>query len=119
MQHTRQAVARTIAAPLLATEQAIDEALAQAGAMATALANGRSVAKLPAMVGQDVFESLGAAMTALFEARRQIVEAHAGLDRTREYLRMPVTNYGDMSPKPPTQPVHQAAHLVAVERQAA
>jgi len=115
MLHTRQAIARTIATPLLATEQAIDEALAQAGAMATAMANGRTAAKLPAMVGQDVFESLGAAMTALFEARRRIVEAHAGLDRTREYLRMPETSYGDMSPKPPIN----ATHLVAVDRQAA
>ncbi|KQU55838.1 hypothetical protein ASG67_06920 [Sphingomonas sp. Leaf339] len=115
MRHTREAVARTIAEPLLATEQAIDEALAQAGAMATAMANGRTVAKLPAMVGQDVFQSLGAAMQALFEARRQIIEAHAGLDRTREYLRLPETSYGDMSPKPPMQ----SARLVAVERQAA
>jgi hypothetical protein len=115
MQHTRQAVARTIAAPLLATEHAIDEALAQAGTLATAMAQGRTVAKLPAMVGQDVFESLGAAMTALFEARRRMVEAHAALDRTREYLRMPETSYGDMSPKPPLP----APHLVAVDRRAA
>ncbi len=115
MQHTRQAVARTIAAPLLATEHAIDEALAQAGALATAMAQGRTAAKLPAMVGQDVFESLGAAMTALFEARRRMVETHAALDRTREYLRMPETSYGDMSPKPPLP----APQLVAVDRRAA
>ena len=89
--------------------------MAQAGALATAMANGRTAARVPAMVGQDVFENLGAAMTALFEARRCMVEAHAGLDRTRAYLRMPETNYGDMSPKPPLQ----SAHLVAVDRQAA
>lgn len=101
MQHTRQAIARTIAAPLIATERAIDEALAQAGTMASAMAQGRTAAKLPAAVGQDVFESLGLAMGALFEARRKIVEAHAGLDRTREYLRMPVVAFGDESAKPP------------------
>jgi hypothetical protein len=44
-----------------------------------------------------------------------MVEAHAALDRTREYLRMPETSYGDMSPKPPLP----APHLVAVDRRAA
>lgn len=115
MHHTRQAVARTVAEPLIATERAIDEALAQAGLMATAMAQGRTAAKLPAAMGQDVFESLGQAMTALFEARRRIVEAHVGLDRTREHLRMPAVSYGDESPKPePTgsaglSVVHRAA----------
>ncbi|RYJ00486.1 MAG: hypothetical protein EON47_13680, partial [Acetobacteraceae bacterium] len=68
MHHTRQAIARTIAEPLIATERAIDEALAQASMMAAAMANGRKAAKLPAMLGQDVFESLGSAMQALFKA---------------------------------------------------
>jgi hypothetical protein len=101
LQHTRQAVARTIAEPLIATERAIDEALAQAGTMAAAMAQGRTAAKLPAALGQECFESLGQAMQALFEARRRIVEAHVGLDRAREFLRMPVVNFGDESPKPP------------------
>lgn len=106
MHHTRQAIARTIAEPLIATERAIDEALAQAGTMATAMAQGRTAAKLPAAMGQDVFESLGHAMAALFEARRKIVEAHNGLDRTREYLRMPVVNFGDEFAKPPAAPTN-------------
>lgn len=115
MHHTRQAIARTIAEPLIATERAIDDALAQAGAMAAAMAAGRTAARLPAIVGQDAFESLGAAMTALFEARRRIVEAHRDLDRTREHLRLPVTSYGDESPKPE----YAAVRLVQSDRHAA
>ncbi|RYD27660.1 MAG: hypothetical protein EOP89_04260 [Lysobacteraceae bacterium] len=113
MHHTRQAIARKIAEPLIATERAIDEALAQAGIMATAIAQGRTDAKLPAAMGQDVFDSLGHAMTALFEARRKIVDAHTGLDRTREYLRMPVVSFGDESPKPQTASALSVVHSQA------
>ena len=115
MHHTRQAIARTIAEPLLATERAIDEALAQAGTMAAAMAHGRTAAKLPAVMGQDVFESVGAAMQALFEARRQIVAAHNGLDQTREYLRLPVVAFGDEAPKPD----RPRGHLAPVHSEAA
>lgn len=115
MHHTRQAIARSIAQPLIATERAIDEALAQAGTTAAAMATGRTAAKLPAVIGQDAFESLASAMTALFEARRRIVEAHQGLDRTRAHLRLPVTNYGDESPKPE----YAAVRLVEGDRCAA
>ncbi|RYY05212.1 MAG: hypothetical protein EON55_27970 [Alphaproteobacteria bacterium] len=115
MHHTRQAIARTIAEPLIATERAIDEALAQASMMAAAMANGRKEAKVPAMLGQEVFESLGSAMQALFEARRQIVAAHVGLDETRQHLRLPAVSYGDEAPKP-DRPIRS---LTVVQNQAA
>lgn len=100
MLHTRQMVARSIGEPLIATERAIDEALVQAAAMTSAMAQGRTAAKLPAILGQDAFMNVGAAMQALFEARRQIVAAHVALDETRQHLRLPVVSYGDEAPKP-------------------
>ncbi|MBU1325794.1 MAG: hypothetical protein KJ676_11165 [Alphaproteobacteria bacterium] len=76
---TRHAVGEALALRLHAAEAAVDAALVAASALAGALPAARCAALLSAMTGQRAFEGAAGAVSALVEARAQLVRTHASL----------------------------------------
>jgi hypothetical protein len=95
MPRLRQAVAQQLADQLFAVENAIDSALAQAAELTAALPKARTEARLSATVGQAALDRTAAALAALVEARRCIVDAHAQLDTVRGQIGLREVNIGD------------------------
>lgn len=100
MPRARQVVAQKVADRLFAVEEALDLALTRAAELAASMPEARHEARLSAIVGQDAMEHAVAAMAALAEARRKIVDTHQSLDRTREEIGLQEVDAGDLVPKP-------------------
>lgn len=95
-------IAKKVANDLFAVESAIETALASTATFAAALPEARVRANLSATVGQEVFDSVIAAIAALNDARRHIVETHKGLDVTRTKMGMRTVAFGSLD-KPMAQ----------------
>ena len=107
-------VAKKLARDLWNVENAIDQALAGAAGLAAALPQARQQVKVSAVVVQAAFDKAAAAVAALTEARRQIVELHGALDEVRESIGMRPLAVGGGFVKPSVAltangPVAQAA----------
>lgn len=72
----RRLMAQKVAAQLFETEAAIDGALGKIAGLAGLLPHARMESRLSAVVGQAAFESIARSLTALTEARREIVDTH-------------------------------------------
>lgn len=90
-------IAKKVANDLFAVEAAIEAALASTASFAAALPEARMRAKLSATVGQEVFDSLVAAVASLNDARRHIVQTHKGLDAVKGSLGMRAVAFGSLS----------------------
>lgn len=108
----RRQAAEQVADRLFAAETAIDEAFAKTAELAQAMPMARHSANLSALHGQGAFERAAAAMTALGEARRQIVETHKELGETQ--LQIGLGAFGGSVPKPPQASLDEARRLRAV-----
>lgn len=93
-------IARKVANELFGVETSIEKALADTAQFTASLPEARAQAKIPAVVGQEVFDSALKAMAALTEARRHIVEMHGHLDETKNYLGLRTVAFGGGMPKP-------------------
>ncbi len=93
-------IARKVANDLFGVETSIEKALADTAQFTASLPEARAQAKIPAVVGQEVFDSALKAMAALTEARRYIVEMHGHLDETKNYLGLRTVAFGAGMPKP-------------------
>lgn len=72
----RRIMAHRVAEQLFETEAAIDGALGKIAGLAGLLPYARMESRLSAVVGQSAFESIARSLTALTEARREIVDTH-------------------------------------------
>ena len=69
-------IAQTVANKLFATENAVDTAILEASRLMGGLIEARQEMRLSAVVGTEVTSKLAAALGALTEARKAVVEAH-------------------------------------------
>jgi hypothetical protein len=69
-------IAQTVANKLFATENAIDTSIVEASKLMGGLIDARHEMRVSAVVGDDVVGKVAAALTALSEARKAVVEAH-------------------------------------------
>jgi hypothetical protein len=113
MPRLRQAVAQQVADQLFAVENAIDAALTQAAELTAVLPKARAEARLSAIVGQAALDQTAAALAALVEARRCIVDAHEQLDTVRGQIGLREVDFGDLAPKP-SLATGDARHLRSV-----
>jgi len=72
----RRIMANQVAEKLFETEVAIDGALTKLAGLAGLLPRARMESNISAVVGQSAFESIARSLTALTEARREIVDTH-------------------------------------------
>lgn len=100
MLNQRLTAARKVATSLFDAENEIDSAVSSTAGLIVTVLEARADANLPAVIGQDALDSLGAAVNALLHSRRQIVEAHKGLDVARSQIGLDAISWGDQFPKP-------------------
>ncbi|MBE7217914.1 MAG: hypothetical protein INR64_05525 [Caulobacteraceae bacterium] len=99
MQKRREAL-NMVTAELFPAETAIDAALAHSALLLGAQVNARRHANLAAMVGQRAIEENLAALTALGEARRRLVAAHAELGQVKIEIGLRTVAAGGGGDKP-------------------
>ena len=83
-------IAQTVANKLFATEDSVDQAIIEASKLMTGLIEARQEMRLSAVVGGGAVAKIAAALSALSEARKAMVEAHQELDETT--LRIGIRN---------------------------
>ncbi len=97
----RRMVAEQIASALFEAETAIDAALAKTAHLTGVMPALRAQAGASALIGQDAVERASAAIMALAEARRAIVETHKELSIAQVHIGLGAVAIGDAGPKPP------------------
>lgn len=113
----RRNVAQQLTNRLFETESAIDEAISKMADLTGYMPIARESAKLSAVVGQDAFIQAAQTMTALVEARSQIVETHHRLAETRVQIGLRTMAMGTGYIKPPA--AHKADNVVELSEKAA
>ena len=96
-------IAKGVAARLFEVEDAIDGSLKQASRLIADMVDARRDLRLAAVVGQAAFARAAATISALAEARGEIVGAHDALAETRDRMGMRTVGLGALDkPDPPT-----------------
>ncbi len=99
----RRILANKVAEQLFQTEVAIDGALGKIAGLAGMLPAARMESNISAVVGQGAFESIARSLTALTEARREIVDTHHRLVEMQNDVGLRNVSFGDVE-KPPKEP---------------
>ncbi len=86
MLNQRLNAAREIADQLFAAERAIDDAVAQVAALTACMPRARMEANIAANVGHAALERSANTMSALIEARREIIAAHEALAEAKDQV---------------------------------
>jgi len=104
----RRIMANQVAEQLFETEAAIDGALGKIARLAGLLPHARMESNISAVVGQSAFESIARSLTALTEARREIVDTHHRLVEMQNAIGLRNVSFGDTQKPPegetPSQP---------------
>jgi hypothetical protein len=117
MPRLRREIATRVTASLRETEDAVDTALAQASDFLAMLPAARREAQVSASMGHDAIERVAAAISALTEARRELVAAHEVLADVQQQLGLGTTAFGPFIDKPDYPP--KVARLSLVDSKAA
>jgi len=91
----RRVMANQVAAKLFETEAAIDVALGKIAGLAGLLPQARMESNISAVVGQSAFESIARSLTALTEARREIVDTHHRLVEMQNAVGLRNVSFGE------------------------
>jgi len=113
----RRILANEVAEQLFETEAAIDTALGKIAGLAGLLPRARMESNVSAVVGQAAFESIARSLTALTEARREIVDTHHNLTRMKDDVGLRRVAFGEGT-KPPGSDVPLTG-LVSIEERKA
>ncbi len=90
----RVEIAKGVAARLFEAEDSIDGSLKQASRLMGTMIDARRDMRLAAVVGEDVIRRTAAVISALADAREEIVRAHDALALTRDKLGLRTTALG-------------------------
>lgn len=113
----RRIMANKVAAQLFETEAAIDQALGKIAGLAGLLPHARMESRLSAVVGQSAFESIARSLTALTEARREIVDTHHRLVDMQNEAGLRHVTFGEQDkPIEGAEPVNSSLTLVQERR---
>jgi hypothetical protein len=100
---------------LFDSEQALDQAYARTAALASGLAELRVAGNLSAVIGQEAFDEVAAAMAAVSAARGRIVRTHAVLADVQVRIGCrTVATGGQDKEDPQKSSLEAAAHLELV-----
>lgn len=98
----RRMAAEQVAGALFEAEAAIDAAVAKTAQLTGLMPTMRRSAGASALIGQDALERASAALAALAEARREIVETHKELSVVQGQIGLGAVKMGgDVGEKPP------------------
>lgn len=108
MPRIRREIAAQVTVSLHETENAVDAALARASEFLAMLPQARQDARVSASMGHDAVVRVAAAITALTEARAELVAAHEVLADVQRQLGLGETAYGPFIRKPEYPPKENA-----------
>ncbi len=97
----RRNAAENLTERLFATEQAVDEAIRKMADLAGYMPVARVNANLSAVVGQDAISQAVDTLSALVNARGQLVATHNRLAETRDQIGLQAMAMGSGDMKPP------------------
>lgn len=97
----RRDAAQKLARRLFETEQAIDEAISKMADLTGYMPIARTNANLSAVVGQEAITQAAETLSALVEARGQLVATHNRLAKTRDEIGLQAMAMGSDDMKPP------------------
>jgi uncharacterized protein YukE len=101
MLKNRLNAAQGVAKRLYDSENAIDEAISRIAELTSYMPQARKDAAVSAYFGQEALAQAAQTLTALVEARQQMLATHDRLADTRDQLGLTPRMGGDMAPKPP------------------
>lgn len=93
----RRIMANQVAEKLFESEAAIDMALGKIAGLAGLLPLARMESNISAITGQNAFESIARSLTALTEARREIVETHLRLAEMQKQVGLGRVAFGEQT----------------------
>ncbi|MFN3229735.1 MAG: hypothetical protein ACK41P_07780 [Asticcacaulis sp.] len=102
MLKARRQAAEQVAALLFETETAIDAAVSKAAELAAKMPVVRQDANLSALIGQSALEKTIATLTALADARSNIVATHKELSIAQQDIGLGAVSYGGSIKPPPS-----------------
>jgi hypothetical protein len=108
-------IAQRVATKLFATENAVDTAILEASQLLASLVEARSEVGVSAVLGQDCFTKVSAALSALTESRQAMVDAHHAMNETK--LRLGIrTRMAGTGPKSFMEPGEHGDNVVEHRR---
>ena len=115
----RRDAAQQLTDRLFDTESAIDEAIQKMADLAGYMPVARKNANLSAIVGQDAMMQAGQTLTALIQARSQIVATHNSLAVARDQIGLREMGMGGDQQKPPAHGNANHSPVIAIVAEAA
>ena len=112
----RRDAAQQLATRLFETESAIDDAISKMADLTGYMPVARTSANLSAVVGQEAISQAAQTLSALIDARAQIVETHHRLADARDQIGLREMAMGGHGDKPPL--VQGSAGLALVKEAA-
>jgi len=113
----RRIMANKVAEQLFQTEVAIDGALGKIAGLAGLLPLARMESNISAVVGQNAFESIARSLTALTEARREIVDTHHRLVEMQNAVGLRHVSFGEQDkPIEGVEPASSVLTMVPARR---
>jgi hypothetical protein len=97
----RTDVATRVAEQLSPAESDVDNAISSLMALSVTMMTAITDAKLPRVMGQDAFDSLGEAVGLMFQARSKVIDTHNRLNAAKTQIGLETVSFGTWHDCPP------------------
>lgn len=97
----RAAAAGRVAEQLAPAETDVDNAISSLMALSVTMMSAITDAKLPKVLAQDAFDSLGEAVALMFQARSKVIDTHHSLSAARGQIGLQTVSFGTWQDCPP------------------
>jgi hypothetical protein len=107
--HAAEKVADQLSPAEVDIDNTITSLMALSGAMMTAITD----AKLPRVLAQEAFDSLGEAIGLMFAARSKVVDTHNHLNAAKEQIGLRTVSFGTWHDCPPMKAIDEGLSVTA------
>jgi hypothetical protein len=97
----RTNVATRVAEQLSPAETDVDNAISSLMALSVTMMTAITDAKLPRVMAQDAFDSLGEAVSLMFQARSKVMDTHNRLSTAKTQIGLETVSFGTWQDCPP------------------
>ena len=97
----RANAAGRVAEQLAPAETDVDNAISSLMALSVTMMSAITDAKLPKVLAQDAFDSLGEAVALMFKARSKVIDTHHRLSKARGQIGLQTVSFGTWQDCPP------------------
>lgn len=101
MLKTRKRAAEMVVEHLAPAEEDVDNAISSLMALSVAMMSAISSAKLPHVLAQGAFDSLGEAVALMFQVRSKVIDTHHRLNAAKDEIGLRAVSFGTWHECPP------------------